>query len=375
MKNNLYVDINVLQTVPSSNLNRDDAGAPKTALYGGVSRSRVSSQSWKRAVRKAFEANDMPLATRTKKVPQLLINRICELVPDLDYADVVQKVQTLLDKDPKSKSTKSRIVKVVKTDDSSYETKTLLMVSPGQIEKLAQYAVDHEVLDDKEAIKNIKAIFKGNQSIDLALFGRMVADNPELNVDAATQVAHALSTHEVVPEFDYYTAMDDEKAKDQNGAAMLGTIEFNSATLYRYANINVRELSDNLGPDDAVAGAVNFIKAFLLSMPSGKQNTFANKTVPSYVMVTVRPDTPVNLVSAFEKPVMSREGYVTASEKRLEDAYQVIADQQLVDTPLLNVVLSSFQSTVGTQVQTLPEFLDAITESLTKAVQDENTDN
>lgn len=374
MKNNLYVDINVLQTVPSSNLNRDDAGAPKTALYGGVSRSRVSSQSWKRAIRQAFEANGMPLATRTQKVPQLLINRICELAPKLDYADVVQKVQIFLDKDPKG-SKRTKIVKVIQADDSSYETKSLLMVSRGQIDKLARYVLEHENLDDREAVKEIKAIMRGKQPIDLALFGRMVADNPELNVDAATQVAHALSTHEVVPEFDYYTAMDDEKAEDQNGAAMLGTIEFNSATLYRYANINVRELSDNLGTDDAVAGVIDFIKAFLLSMPSGKQNTFANKTLPSYVMVTVRPDTPVNLVSAFEKPVTSREGYLKASEKRLENTYQVIADQQLVDTPLLNVVLSSFKSTVGTQVQTLPEFLDAITESLTKAVQDADTDN
>lgn len=369
MKNNVYVDINVLQTVPSSNLNRDDAGAPKTALYGGVSRARVSSQSWKRAVRKAFEANDVTIAKRTKKVPQLLSAAIKTLAPEMTDKDVLTKVQAIF------KATGIKIAVPKDGEDGRYETGALLMVSPGQIEKLAQYAVEHEALDDKDAKKEIKALIKGDQAIDLALFGRMVADNPELNVDAATQVAHALSTHEVVPEFDYYTALDDAKEKDQNGAAMLGTIEFNSATLYRYANINMHELSHNLGAEDAITGAVNFIKTFMLSMPSGKQNTFANKTLPSYVMVTVRPDTPVNLVSAFEEPVVSRDGYMKQSEAKLEAAYQKITDQELVEKPLLNVVLSDYDTTAGQKIETLPKFLDAITESLKKAVQDEDTNN
>lgn len=368
---NLYVDINVLQTVPSSNLNRDDAGAPKTALYGGVSRARVSSQSWKRAVRKAFEKNQTAIGKRTKKVPQLLMAKVSELAPNLTDDEVLTKVQDLF------KATKIKVDEVKDKDNPDapvrYETKALLMVSPGQLEKLAQYAVDHDELKNKEVTKDIKAVMKGDQSIDLALFGRMVADNPELNVDASTQVAHAISTHEVVPEFDYYTAMDDEKPKDQNGAAMLGTIEYNSSTLYRYANINMHELAHNLGTEDAVAGAVKFIKTFLLSMPSGKQNTFANKTLPSYVMVTLRPDTPVNLVSAFEEPVLPHHGYLKPSEKRLEETYQTIANQELVDQPLLNVVLGHDQTTVGQSVKTFPEFLAAITEGLTKAVQDENT--
>ncbi|MFB9768756.1 type I-E CRISPR-associated protein Cas7/Cse4/CasC [Lactiplantibacillus modestisalitolerans] len=368
---NLYVDINVLQTVPSSNLNRDDAGAPKTALYGGVSRARVSSQSWKRAVRKVFDEQHTLIGKRTKKVPQLLVAKISELAPTLSADEVLTKVQALF------KATKIKMSEVKDKENPDapvrYETGALLMVSPGQIEKLAQYAVDHDTLADKEAVKDIKAIMKGANSIDLALFGRMVADNPELNVDASTQVAHALSTHEVVPEFDYYTAMDDEKEKDQNGAAMLGTIEYNSSTLYRYANVNLRELAHNLDAEDAVKGTVEFIKAFLLSMPSGKQNTFANKTLPSYIMVTLRPDTPVNLVSAFEEPVTSRQGFVKPSEQRLEAAYQAIADQELVEQPLLNVVLSQRETTIGQQAKTLPELLATITEALTKAVQDENT--
>lgn len=372
MKNNLYIDINVLQTVPASNINRDETGAPKTALYGGVSRARVSSQSWKRAVRKAFAANCMDIGIRTEKFPQLLIDKICELDANIAYDDAVNKATTMLDKAPKKKNGKAVVTKIKKVDNTHYQSKSLFMVSTEQVEKLAQYAITHDTVDNDEARKKVKAILKSSPSIDIALFGRMVADNPELNVDAATQVAHALSTHEVVPEFDYYTALDDEKEPNQNGAAMLGMLEFNSATLYRYANINFHELSRNLGSSDAVAGVISFIKAFLLSMPSGKQNTFANKTLPSYVMVTIRPDTPVNLVSAFENPIVSKSGYMEKSERRLEDEYQKIANQELVEKPLLNAILGDYNSTVGQQVATLPKFLDVITENLEKAVRYEN---
>lgn len=144
------------------------------------------------------------------------------------------------------------------------------------------------------------------------MFGRMVADDPSLNVDAAVQVAHAISTHEIVPEFDYFTAIDDKRKEDEAGSAMLGTIEYNSSTLYRYANINVNELEKNIGSDLTIKGAKLFIKEFISTMPTGKENTFANKTVPQYVLVTIRKDTPVNLVSAFEDPVKSHGGYVKA---------------------------------------------------------------
>lgn len=190
---NLYVDVNVLQTVPSSNINRDDTGAPKTALYGGVTRARVSSQSWKKAVRDIFKADNVSAGTRTKKAAGLL-------------AKELKKIDTSLD----DETAKDKVGKIFKAAgiklDKNNETGALLLISRGQINKLAQYALDNEELDKKE----VKKVLKGDQSLDLALFGRMVADNPELNVDASAQVAHAVSTHEVVPEYDYFTALDDE---------------------------------------------------------------------------------------------------------------------------------------------------------------------
>lgn len=351
---NLYIDLHVLQTVPSSNINRDDTGAPKTALYGGVNRARVSSQSWKRAIRSEFEQDNVSIGTRTKEAAKLLVDKL--LSESVDEKTAMKKVAEIF---------KDAGIKLNKEN----ETGALLLVSPGQVEKLARYAINNEELDKKE----IKKILKSDNSIDLALFGRMVADNPELNVEGSAQVAHAISTHEVVPEFDYFTALDDLQPEDATGAAMLGTVEFTSSTLYRYADLNVRELMHNLGEADAIQGTAAFIKAFLLSMPTGKQNTFANKTLPNYVMVTIRKDTPVNLASAFEEAVTSKNGYVKESIRKLEEKYG--ATTKLIDEPVLNVVLTDYQSKIDNQADNLSGLLDQVTGALSKAVQDENTNN
>ncbi|QAS70544.1 type I-E CRISPR-associated protein Cas7/Cse4/CasC [Oenococcus sicerae] len=351
---NIYLDIHVLQTVPSSNINRDDTGSPKTAFYGGVTRSRVSSQSWKRAMRVFFNSEGTETSgLRTKDVVKLLSQSIRRLDTGIKDEDAIAKSIGVLT------ACKIKI-------DKDNQTGALLLISRGQIQKIAQYVLDHETYDKKV----LKEIFNGEQSLDLALFGRMVADNPELNVEGSAQVAHALSTHEVVPEFDYFTALDDLQPDDNAGASMLGTIEYNSSTLYRYANLNFRELEQNLGSDVAIKGALQYVKSFLLSMPTGKQNTFANKTLPSYVMVTIRNDTPVNLVSAFENPVKSNDGYVDTSIQRLESEYE--STLQFVSKPLATVVLSKFDTQFGEKVTNLNVLLDAVSDNIAKVARNEN---
>ena len=235
-KQNLYIDIHALQSVPVSNINRDDNGEPKSAMYGGAMRARVSSQSWKHAMRDGFKHTDITSANRTKMAAKLL-------------ADNIQKVDSSLDDEAAMKKSEEAFKLAGVKVDKEGNTGALLMVSPGQITKLAQYVVSNDELDKKA----IKAVLKGDQSLDLALFGRMVADNPELNVDASAQVAHAISTHRVEPDYDYFTALDDLQPKDTAGAAMLGSIQYNSSTLYRYANLNMHELIHNLGTEDAVS--------------------------------------------------------------------------------------------------------------------------
>lgn len=373
-KENLYIDINVLQTVPSSNINRDDTGTPKTAMYGGVTRSRVSSQSWKRVIRQAFqkESNDEDWLKgyRTKKVSALLSQRIRDLKPDLDEDAATKAANDLL----KTAGLKVKLDK----KNGEFLTGALLFVSKGQLNKLAQYAIDNPDLGEKkskelkETKKELKQILLNDNSLALAMFGRMIADDPSLNVDAAVQVAHAISTHEIVPEFDYFTAIDDKRKEDEAGSAMLGTIEYNSSTLYRYANINVNELEKNIGSDLTIKGAKLFIKEFISTMPTGKENTFANKTVPQYVLVTIRKDTPVNLVSAFEDPVKSHGGYVKASIDRLENEYQ--ATQKFVEAPVACFVLTTDHSDLK-QVENLSDLLDKVGQVLAEKVSQDENDN
>ncbi|MCW2723074.1 type I-E CRISPR-associated protein Cas7/Cse4/CasC [Pseudonocardia sp.] len=316
--NRTYVDIHILQTVPPSNLNRDDAGSPKQAVYGGARRARVSSQAWKRAARKAF-ANQVPeaeLATRTKRISALLRDRLTART-GLE-AEAAARIATAL-LSPLG----------IKPGKKATETAYLLFFGLPQVDRLVDLVADraHELaaLADKaleEALKDlpVKEQLGSGHPIDVALFGRMVADIPGLNVDAATQVAHALSTHAVETEFDYYTAVDDENT-DDSGAGMIGTVEFNSSTLYRFATLGVHQLVDNLGGDiEAAATALGvFLTAFVTSMPTGHQNSFAHRTLPNLVTVVIREDQPVNLVSAFEKPVPPREGIVGESVQRLID--------------------------------------------------------
>lgn len=350
MTQNLFIDINVLQTVPASNINRDDTGAPKTAIYGGATRARVSSQSWKRAVRQAFRSDSADKewlqSMRTKKGAYLLAKQLQSLNSDLDDDAALKRAVSAF---------KAARIKVKKDKKSGeYLTGALMLLSQGQLKKLAQYIIDHGT-DDKLEYKDVKQILMNDNSLDLALFGRMVADNPELNVDAACQVAHAISTHEVIPEFDYFTAIDDDRGEDQAGSAMIGTLEYNSSTLYRYANINFKELAKNIGTKLAIKGSELFIKDFVLSMPTGKENSFANKTLPQYVMITLRKDTPVNLVSAFENPVKSRNGYVQLSIDKLEEEFKTT--QKMVEDPVKTLVLTTDSSSLPNQADTLSDLL------------------
>jgi len=199
----------------------------------------------------------------------------------------------------------------IKSDDKG--TKALFFMSTAQAKALAELAVEGSA--DK---KQYRDALKAAPSMDMALFGRMVADDPSLNYDAAAQVAHSISLMLWQNEYDYFTAVDDCQAEDNAGAGHLGTVEYNSSTLYRYATVNVMELAGQLGAAQAAETVRAFGEAFLFSMPTGKQNTFANRTLPDAVYVTLREDQPVNLCGAFERAVpRSAQGYAAPSKAAL----------------------------------------------------------
>ena len=352
MKKRLYVDFHVLQTVPPSCINRDDTGSPKTAIYGGVTRARVSSQAWKHAMRQAFVEESLldeeDVGKRTKKVTELVEKEITALAPEKDAAKLAKKT---LDNAG------------IKNDEKG--TKALFFISQAQIKALAQLAVE-ECTDKKEYKKALSTA----PSADIALFGRMVADDPSLNFDAAAQVAHSISTHAVQNEYDYFTAVDDCQVEDNAGAGHLGTVEYNSATLYRYATVNVMELERHLGAKKAAEVVRSFGEAFIRSMPTGKQNTFANRTLPDAVYVTIREDQPVNLCGAFERAVRkSLEGYAEPSKSALQ-AYAQQLYQSFAEAPA-----KSF--TVGTGLEALApaQPLNTMLDALEEAVKENLTGN
>jgi len=319
----LFVEVHILQSLPPSNINRDDSGTPKQALYGGARRARVSSQAWKRATRiefaKAEPAADR--ATRTKRIAALLSDRLALLAADggagVDKEGADRLAAALLEPLGIKKSSK-------KEEQSAYllffgkrQLDSLIALLDGRAGELLALS-DEDLKKEVGQLPVVAALSTGHPA-EVALFGRMVADLKDLNVDASVQVAHALSTHAVRTEFDYYTAVDDENVED-SGAGMIGTVEFNSATLYRYAVLGVHQLRDNLtSPQATREAAVRFVGAFARSMPAGHQNSFAHRTLPHLVLVTVRTDQPVNLVSAFETPVTGHSGLAVESATKLAD--------------------------------------------------------
>jgi len=312
-KKRMFVDVHVIQTVPPSCVNRDDTGSPKTAMYGGVRRARVSSQSWKRAMRECFRDsfNESELGVRTKKIVEMVAREIRIKDQSVSPEDAIKRANEIIE-------LAGIATKPVKKDDTQMEAEALFFMSKMQAENLAGLALSSEKIGKKEA----QSALNNNNSIDLALFGRMVANDPSLNEDASAQVAHSISTHRVDNEYDYFTAVDEMAPDDNKGAGMIGTIEFNSSTLYRYATVAVHELIRQLADDHSAAGKAvrEFVRAFVISMPTGKQNTFANRTVPCSVFISIRSDQPINLVTAFESPIqpgLSSGGYALESAKRL----------------------------------------------------------
>lgn len=349
----LFLDIHAIQTVPPSNINRDDTGSPKTAQYGGVTRARVSSQSWKRAIRKYFYDKGHIQNSGIRSCD--IVNHIAEIIAEKDKSISNEDAIKLVEK-----ALKVVAAKLSTTKDNKLGA--LFFISDNQADKFAKAC-----LDKKTDKTELQEILKTDTSIDIALFGRMLADDPSLNEDASSQVAHAISTHAIESEFDFYTAVDDLAPEDNAGAGMLGTLEYDSSTLYRYANIALHDFYKQLGDKEEVIDAVKlFVEAFVKSMPTGKINSFANQTLPQAVVVSLRSDRPINLVSAFEEPVKSENGYVDKSIQKLFAEY--VKYEKILDKPIFTDYLLLDDTlevkSIGKSTQNLDELLSDLKESI-----------
>lgn len=338
----MYLELHMLQSFAPSCLNRDDTNSPKDCVFGGVRRARISSQCIKRAIRlHAGEAVDLKdnMGVRTKRLYDTLVEALVAEGKPRDVAGVavenalaIRGLKLKAKGEDASRTLLTEYLVFLGEDEVGALKKQILahwdllkveQETPEEEGKKRAKKQDKNVWP-RELTKAFEGVLQGRKAVDVAMFGRMLADLPKSNVDAAVQVAHAISTHKVEIEMDFYTAVDDLKPEDTAGADMMGTVEFNSACFYRYAVLNWEKLLANLGSDtDLARRAVEaFLQASIEAVPTGKQNTFAAHNPPSLVFGVARNQgVPWSLANAFERPVFANgKGIVGESIERL-DAY------------------------------------------------------
>ncbi|KMJ54536.1 CRISPR-associated protein Cse4 [Vogesella sp. EB] len=297
MQNKLRIEYHILQSFPVTCLNRDDVGAPKSAVVGGTTRARVSSQCWKRQVRLSMQDFGIKLGVRTKKVSELLTVAMQRAGAEEAAANLcAEKIAAVL------------------SDD------TLLFISATEADAFAAYAkelgFDAAAIKEKELGKvGKKALNPGIDALDIALFGRMVAKAPDMNVEAAASFAHAISTHKVTNEVEFFTALDD--LQDELGSAHMGSLEFNAATYYRYISLDLGQLTQTLGPDANLKAAIEaFTKALFVAVPSARQTTQSGASPWEFAKVLVRRGQ--RLQVPFETAVKAQGGYLQPSISELK---------------------------------------------------------
>ena len=315
-----HLELHILQSVPVACLNRDDLGSPKTAIFGGVQRARVSSQCWKRAIREY--CNELLPQRFSGERTRLIVEPLRDIFIQkhgMDEATALGKAKDLAEAVAKFDAGAAQKGKL--------QTKTLFFTSRSELEALAAGLVANENV--KKHAKNF-AQSLCTDAADIALFGRMVASAPDLTLEGSAMFSHALSTHKADNEIDFFSALDDMQPAEDTGAGMTGTLEFNAATYYRFCALNLDMLADAahlgaLSPEERQDIVAAFVEATLKAMPGARKNSMNASTMPAYVLCVLRDSGhPVQLINAFEKAVYSPDGrgYVDASANRMDEEYQ-----------------------------------------------------
>ena len=360
----MYINVSLVKSYAPSNVNRDDTGSPKTAIFGGSNRGRVSSQCIKRSVRTSevfqeyFDQNFLGL--RTKNFPKLLLDELVSLgISETESMELASVIPSLLVKPKNDKTKKDESDKKEKgetKEENPLETKQLIFITRQHAKNMAislnnivqeigvRKLIDTLKSTSKDTSKDKKQIIKrvADESIapspDIALFGSMTTSDLFKNVEAASSFAHSISTHVVEEDFDYFTAMDD--FSEEPGAGHLADRSFNSATAYQWIGLSVDQLFKNLQDDEmAIKTIESFIKSLVLSNPSGMQHGFASPTLPDFCLVEITgANQALSCVNAFETPIKSRSnGYIKASvdtlieySQNLRETYDIPSDKTLV---------------------------------------------
>jgi CRISPR system Cascade subunit CasC len=342
------IELHILQSFPVSCLNRDDVGSPKSAVFGGVTRARVSSQCLKRAIRLAAQEiePDHFKGERSRLIVDPIRQRLVANGLTDDHALEVTRLfcDTLATLD--ANAAKKGVNKV----------KTMTMFAPSEIDHIANEIGQivknggfDKIEEDKKKReaqgKKLKSALDAarksglQDAADIALFGRMVASDHSLTLEGAAMFGHALSTHNATNDIDYWTAVDDRQKddstvaeEDKAGSGGLGTAEFTSATYYRYAAVNLGLLFDDKDHLEALDSTQRkavleaFLRATLVAVPGARKNSMNAATLP-HAVLGIRKDTgqPLQLVNAFEHPVQARgKGLAEASREAMAEHHEAL---------------------------------------------------
>jgi CRISPR system Cascade subunit CasC len=321
----MFVELHIIQNFAPSCLNRDDTNSPKDTVFGGYRRARISSQCIKRSIRQHPEFRSRlqdSLGTRSKRLVEELAAVVEKKGKDKQEAEDI--VRYVLEASKfKMDGEKSSVLLFLGQDEvgrvaddiiSNWEPLKSAALSAGQKEARKGDSEKKGEKKGKKKKSNIPAevqealarLADGTKAADIALFGRMVAEETSMNIDGAIQVAHAISTNEVTMEMDFYTAVDDLNPAEETGAGMMGIVEFNSSCFYRYTLVDFDSLVKNLQGDHQLAERTleALLRAAVLAIPTGKQNSMAAQNPPLYIRVIVRnAGAPWSLANAFVSPV------------------------------------------------------------------------
>lgn len=329
-----FIQLHLLTNYPPSNLNRDDTGRPKTALVGDANRLRVSSQSLKRAWRTSsvFEnALGTHLGTRTRQIGKSIHEKL--LQAGVADAKARQWARQIAGQFGKLKADK-------KSDNNSdLEIEQLAHLSPEELQRIDALAQALAERKSEPTAEELKLLVRPRQAADVAMFGRMLADAAEFNVEAAVQVAHAVTVHKAAVEDDYFSAVDDLNPREQTGAGHIGERGYGAGLFYLYLVIDRETLVENLGGDAALAARAieALVNAATKVSPTGMQNSFASRAYASYALAEKGDQQPRSLAQAFLKPVNDRDGggmldkAVAALEARMQNfdaVYGACADRR-----------------------------------------------
>ncbi len=325
------VEFHILQSFPVCCLNRDDVGSPKIAVIGGVTRSRVSSQCWKRAIRmKMQELNPTLISTRIKYLSTFLADECKRTKINTDETKIRKATDTLAKQITADRG-------IIALSKSEIERLLNMLQEIDFSSKEADYKKLIELLVEEHKINSLQ------NSADVALFGRMIAKQQELNVEGACSVAHAITTHRAGTELDYYTAIADNTNEMENGAGFVGISEYTAGTFYRYICLDLHQLATNLYGDNFTKQGLSkqelinikdvikyFVLALFSAVPTGRQNTMTAMCPWNYAQILVRDGQGIQV--SFDRPVKADNGYLNPSIEYLKDkinAYRAMFGEKL----------------------------------------------